>query len=275
MHMPDQWVQAVNVSIIIGGAIILLAMWFFLSYWMFRNLSRKAQLAQPPVNVPELAMLLQTIRGLVQEQKALAADFNRSVDKRVTLMREVIQAFSDERERLAAAQAELSQLQNQVRMATRMATVSVVADEPDVGDFIPAAPRESAPETDETNDLIDAWVGVDFANVEEEPEEESEPFVAESDEERVQSHEALGALLGSGVSSPPARGEQEEGSSGAPAGIIHPFPDADESRERLTFVRTRAYRFYDAGMTVSQIAQELGIGKGEVRLMLNLRERAE
>jgi predicted transcriptional regulator len=33
------------------------------------------------------------------------------------------------------------------------------------------------------------------------------------------------------------------------------------------------YEYHDAGMSVGEIAQELGIGKGEVRLVISLRQK--
>ena len=37
-------------------------------------------------------------------------------------------------------------------------------------------------------------------------------------------------------------------------------------------LHARVYDYNDASMSVAQIAQELGIGKGEVRLILSLRK---
>ena len=44
---------------------------------------------------------------------------------------------------------------------------------------------------------------------------------------------------------------------------------------QLSPMHRRVYEYSDAGMTVAQIARELGIGKGEVRLVLSLRKDKE
>src|SRR5690606_34052701 len=43
-------------------------------------------------------------------------------------------------------------------------------------------------------------------------------------------------------------------------------------QRKLTPLQRRVHEYADAGMSVPQIARELGIGKGEVRLILSLRE---
>jgi hypothetical protein len=43
----------------------------------------------------------------------------------------------------------------------------------------------------------------------------------------------------------------------------------------LTPIQKRVYEYSDAGMRVPEIARELGVGKGEVRLILSLRHDRE
>ena len=55
------------------------------------------------------------------------------------------------------------------------------------------------------------------------------------------------------------------------------FAGIDAGRERnggeyLTPIQQRVYEYSDAGMRVPEIARELGVGKGEVRLILSLRQ---
>ena len=45
--------------------------------------------------------------------------------------------------------------------------------------------------------------------------------------------------------------------------------------DRVTANRALIYEYSDAGMSVSDIARELGMGKGEVRLILGLRKEEE
>lgn len=41
---------------------------------------------------------------------------------------------------------------------------------------------------------------------------------------------------------------------------------------QLTSLQRKIYEFNDSGMRVSDIARELGVGKGEVKLILNMRK---
>jgi hypothetical protein len=107
------------------------------------------------------------------------------------------------------------------------------------------------------------WIGdaLDQASVRE--EEEVEPPAPIAPEDASKARDAFRALLDlerqqalRGVS-----GGQEQratGGNGAQGGAA---------------VQQRILEYHDAGMTVSQIARELGIGKGEVRLMISLAQQ--
>jgi hypothetical protein len=238
---------------IFGGVCI-----FVLAFWMFRAINKSAPPApQSSTNTfNDTALLFQTLRGIIHEQKVLAREFNRSVDKRIALVREITRAFNDERERLAVAQAELRALLERSAVAVRPKPEETPAP-PTVENAAPALPAES-------EDIIDNWVGLSLAEDEETKQQEEEPAAPpETPEQREHARQAVNALLNPSEAS-------------KPAGIIHAFPEAhEEGAERLTSIRARAFDYQDAGMTVAQIAEALGVGKGEVRLMLNLREKAE
>ena len=51
-----------------------------------------------------------------------------------------------------------------------------------------------------------------------------------------------------------------------------PSTSGGNGRNALTPIQARVYEYHDAGMTISQIASELGVGKGEVRLILSIRK---
>jgi hypothetical protein len=52
-------------------------------------------------------------------------------------------------------------------------------------------------------------------------------------------------------------------------------PDPGNGKTHFPPVHARVYDYSDAGMSVAQIASELGMGKGEVRLILSLRKEYE
>jgi hypothetical protein len=109
----------------------------------------------------------------------------------------------------------------------------------------------------ENRDVIDAWTGVDFGT----PELHDEPahVIEEPEDDAESTRDAMRSLLN--VQSP--HGDN---------GPADPFKDADEARNDLTPIQMRVYEYADAGMRVPEIARELGVGKGEIRLILSLRK---
>ena len=70
--------------------------------------------------------------------------------------------------------------------------------------------------------------------------------------------------------------EQDEAVAPSEAAQDEPVPVAtpagNNGHTSPTPLQTRVYEYNDAGMTVAQIAKEMGVGKGEVRLILSLRK---
>lgn len=104
-------------------------------------------------------------------------------------------------------------------------------------------------------DMIDNWTGVDFGvSTQEEPVKID---VVDEPEDAETSRNAFRALLNM-QSTPNANALAEEPETAA---------------KELTPLQRSIYDFSDAGMKVSSIARELGIGKGEVKLTLNMRKK--
>ena len=133
---------------------------------------------------------------------------------------------------------------------------------------------------EESDSLIDSWSGFDFAGIEEAdafdvpetpPDVPSDPELA---------REAFRTLLDIQPETPRNRPDLaiasgEFFSSDRTEEPVYGINDSGNGRDKGAPLRARVYAYYDAGMTVSEIARELGIGKGEARLMLNLRDRDE
>ena len=269
---------------------VLLPMLFFVLSRVSQR-KRQASLTQSPaINFSELAILFQTMRGLIDDQKTLAKEFNKSVDRKVAVVREVVRLIVEEHDRLSKVHQELSQKLDETRAElarlknpeteTKSEVVadilerqenegeSVSTDTPIVPvlEQIPALHAlMTAKDAGSADDLIDSWVGVDLAEEEAGHKPVTTVVVTPSSAELEQNHDAMQALLYMGEKPP------NDVTPSAPL----PFPGPDTVKDRLNGVRARAFKFHDAGMSISEIAQELGIGKGEVRLMLNLREKAE
>jgi len=112
-------------------------------------------------------------------------------------------------------------------------------------------------------DPLESWTGLDFGSSDyddddeyDEPEPDNEPSEPEDPEA---ARDAFRMLLN--MDSP----------------TMDPNPpiqvdDETSDAVSITPVQQRIYEYSDAGMRVPEIARELGVGKGEVRLILSLRK---
>lgn len=128
--------------------------------------------------------------------------------------------------------------------------------------------RPERPEADAS--LLDNWVGLDLS--EEEQPETRFPVPDETPQEPESpelAREAFRALL------------DLEDRKPAPAPAPSPAPamepagknaEGANGRAKLTPLQQRVYEYSDAGMSIAEIANEIGIGKGEVRLILSIRK---
>jgi len=131
----------------------------------------------------------------------------------------------------------------------------------------PPQPVFSVPEElPASDDILDTWVGLDFGGDEPDPLGFDVPEAPPEEPADAQAaRDAFRALLNMAEEKRAAHHDASAGSApgnGRSGGNgKSPFP-----------LHTQVYEYSDAGMSVSQIAQELGIGKGEVRLILSLRK---
>jgi hypothetical protein len=228
-----------------------------------------------------MMLLLQTMRDLLDHQKALARDLNQSLDKRVAFIRESVDGAVADMKQLRESVRQLARRLEEVRSETSR----FASGRP--GDSAPAEPDEEAqvsrgspprlrlvtdeeheagpmlqvlakPEEPPAGDAIDNWTGLDFGP--EEPDTlafEIPDIPPERPGDAQGARQAFRALLDLESGDDDLKFEEQS-------------PDTESGNGRSA-LHARVYEYSDAGMTVSQIAQELGIGKGEVRLILNLR----
>lgn len=267
-----------------------------------------AQPMHSQTDLTNMMILFQTMRDILDQQKELARQFNASLDKRVKKVRNLVESAEDVRSELRrtrrqiAAMLEESQsklvalerrmdaldagessdweeTQNapadteaEATPATTEAPVGIetleelepMSEESLASEELAAAAQ--APETAESdeeelkseNDFLDTWTGLDFGDTDADtfpPEEESE-----SPEDSAAARDAFRSLLDMGP-----QGVTES------AGDMAPADQYDNGDSHITPVQKRIYEYSDAGMKVPEIARELGLGKGEVRLILSLR----
>jgi len=208
------------------------------------------------------------LRDVLQQQKDLAREFNASLDRKVAVIRQAaetaqqnLEAFRETRRKLAEEleemRAELAVLRAEAAaLRGKKREEPPSKPKPESEDSVPPLRVVAAPpEEPDPSDLIDNWVGFDFGT---EPLEVEDGSLAEElpiePDDPVADREAFRALL-----------DLEGGSTEPP-----PEP-AGNGKALSPSIQARVLSYHKAGMNVSQIAQELGIGKGEVRLILNLR----
>lgn len=266
-----------------GTAWAALAVAVLLILWLlFRRGPQKvvSEEAGQSNELTDMMILFQTMREVLHEQKALARDFNQSLDRKVQVIREASNLAVEEHKRLAELQRELHDQIEEARQALRdmmrqtLGKQTDLSEKPDRPD-VPEPPRPTLmprpePETVSAptghSDMIDTWVGLDFGDDSDDgepPEATLEmPEVPEEPEDPMTVRSALRAILNLSES-------VAEISAPAPLSAAMPL----SSRDNVPSLHLLIYEYNDAGMTVGQIAHELGLGKAEVRLILNLRNK--
>jgi hypothetical protein len=219
-------------------------------------------------DLANMMILLQTMRDLVGEQRDLARQLNESVDRRVKEIR--------------ALAKEVRQHQGQIVPPESGSISKSVSDraleplEPLSAPVSHVSPVEANWRSDGESDLIDSWSGLDFGGDEPDPsvvaqqshkqpprEKRSAPAVLppESPEDAEAARAAFRKLMSLQDQPEPAAAE-----------LRVPARNGGNGRGDVSPIQQRVYEYSDAGMSVSQIAHELGMGKGEVRLMISLRK---
>lgn len=256
--------------IALGAALALLLL-------LYRKLTqaKRSMVHRPSADLMELAILYQQMRATVDEQKVLARDLNSDVEKKVDLMRKVFRHTLAEQKILTKRQKELTDALQEVRevLAQVEAQIGLRAEAQvrHEAETPPAAAPEAplnavvAPEDSRENaadEPEEEWAGLDFVEADASKEPFAVPDIPPPEPRDPEgAREAFRALL------------NMEGKS--PLESVRPVVAATgtNGRSRTDTLKRRVNEYHDAGMSVAQIAQELGIGKGEVRLMISLREK--
>ena len=227
-------------------------------------------------DLASMMILLQTMRDLLEQQKGFARELNKALEARVAFIKQMVDGARTE---LAAVGDSVKHLEREIqRLKHEAAAPSQPANVRQLSAYTP--PAEPAPpkeherpalrvlalprEAETTGDAIDAWVGLDFAGDDPEPlgfdVPDSQP---EAPRDADAARSAFRALLDL------APDDRVEKNTATP---VYPTAPLSGNGRPVPPIHARVYEYNDAGMNIAQIAQELGIGKGEVRLILSLRK---
>lgn len=283
-------------------------MFLLLSAWYWRaERRRQYRQAQTKADIADIMILFQTMRDVISQQKSLARDFNQELDRKMSLVKEVLAKSLEKNEKLYERQQELQtqieELKAQIESAQRQtgylrqgpapapkppappsptpspparpapAPAAPVVEVTNIVPTVPPQPRlapaeeERLAKTGLTDAPFSVWFGLDFdaaaapAPVE---EEENEAPAPRTPEDAEAARNAFRALLNmpAGQSPPP-------GAAPAPIAAQNPLRPSNGTPAPVP-LQQRVLEYSEAGMGVAEIARELGIGKGEVRLMLSL-----
>jgi hypothetical protein len=211
---------------------------FSLMYWK-RERDDKRRIAQTHEDIGDVNALFQTMRGIVEQQKQLAAAFNDDLDKKMQMVKQVLGQSLNRNEELYERQ----------RLLTReLETVSleIKSIQRQVGEL------DEMIQTGRSFERRKRLTLPNVHDIERIPENPVNPDKARS---------AFRTLLES------QRNTEKEA----------PFPSADDLLEdgfsaSDASLQRQVEAYHAAGMDVTEIAAKLNIGRGEVRLMLSLKD---
>lgn len=230
-------------------------------------------------DMADVLALFQTMRDILSQQKNLAKEFNAEIDKKMTAVKQVLSQGIERNERLYETQqqlqqqledirAEIESLQRQSGFMREGAGREIKHDprpKQPRRDFEPKAPGEQLGSAAAFKELADSLSAppLDAVPFEQTPGDpwETESFRAdvappEAPRNPGAARAAFRALLDLGP-------DENEGPTTAPA-------QGNGPSAAVTPIQKRVLEYHHAGMSVAEIARELGVGKGEIRLMLSL-----
>jgi len=288
---------------LIAFAFIFLAVSALLTFIVWRrDREETRRIERMKADVADMMLLFQTMRDVVQQQKKLATDFNQEIETKVGGVKKILATALEKNEKLYDRQRGLERILEDTRIEVQRLQRELVksantrprddweapAPDPQPLESLPStepAPEEpeqpflalpgdeaapAAPAPDEaprespivSGESAQPWHAMDLEALEDdtvigdEDDDEADTTIAPADAQAAR--DAFRALL-----------NMPEQSGGVPA----PPPRNGANGGANASTREQVLEYARAGMGVADIARELGIGKGEVRLMLSLAQQ--
>ncbi len=201
-------------------------------YWK-RERNQKARIKKAQEDIGDITVVFETMRGIVAEQKQLARRFNDDLDKKMAVVKQLLEQSLNRNEELYERQHTLTRELD--TMALEMKELQRQLDECDRMLQSGGAPeRQEAPAL--RGDLYETQA----------PEAPANPEKA---------RDAFRALL-----------DSQEREEDAPS-------TREPNEQTPPTVQKQVEAYSAAGLSIPEIAEKLDIGQGEVRLLLNLKRR--
>lgn len=281
-----------------------------------RNERREhARLQRTRHDIADMAILFQTMRDIIAQQKHLAREFNEELERKMDLVKQILARGMEKNERLYEKQQALakqleethSELQSLQRQVAFLRENLSGQDAPPLAPPIPlaitpkeeataerpaqplpwqeaeaaaetglATPEQAQPESAgefDTDTILSEWLRPSGKRISIPRSLEESAPAPEKPEDAEAARQAFRALLNMPPQEPPpAKSEPRRISANTAA------PEADQGDNggnAMALLHKRVREYSEAGMTVPEIARELGIGKGEIRLILSLGRSAK
>lgn len=300
-------------SILFSVAVTLASIGFVqivVSVFVRRNKLGRIPQRDSRTDFTNMLVLFQTMRDLLDQQKELAGKLSKSLDTRVETIKGSVDVAQQDLVKIHKAvkalnrvvrdlDAQVALVEEKTAGAKEPASVeeatgtgepgvSEPSESTDEVDFEPVGVDPSGPVEENggsalqalaepegspsSPDIIDNWVGLDFGGDEPDPLAFDVPELPpDKPEDPEAARDAFRALLDMGPGDDPEPAASDVPRSGARSRR----PGNGKDQAGPPSMQMRVYEYSDAGMSFAEIAKELGIGKGEVRLILSLREDKE
>lgn len=211
-------------------------LYFCILYWKKSHAEKKRH-EETREGIEDITGLFQTMRGIVEQQKQLAVTFNEDVDKKMQMVKQVLTQSLNRNE-------ELYEHQRLLMRELETVSLELKSIQRQIGDLDKMILSERDMERRDR-------LYVPRSHPEEAPETPSNPEKA---------RDAFRLLLESRKKREDSPAETSEAS------------ETTDNQPGMPSLQRQVEELYGNGMAISEIAEKLGIGKGEVRLLLSLKE---
>jgi len=239
-----------------------------LFYYVYNDRHTRRLQEHRRIEISELAMVFQTLRDVVSEQKILAKEFNEQIEEKLSLVRGVVNEAQNKMKQIQQEICEQSQklkeLQEQIDRIVCQKNVLSDTSIRDVKSIGTISIIEAESVCEEINEKIednkDKLQEIPSEEIKEINEKEDNETLISLSKEQEDIQNAYHSLVG--LSGKQNQIEEEKSQISVRNNM--------DRKDELTPIQKMVLEYHNAGMTTSEIAKELGKTKGEVRLILSL-----